>query len=406
MTEATGESNLRKAAVLGYGAVPVGVYQRVKGDDLAPPLEHELAARVVLEAAGMAGIDKSVIDGVVVAHPGDHTRQGYFHTFLTAYLGLKPTATVVQVLGNGMTAGLAFDEAVRLVTSGEAHCVLVVAAHYETGTPTVDHLDYSIRLTGDVDFQSIFGAVPIAWYAMSARRYMHDFGVSRRQLANVAVKNRRNAASNPLAQFRAPISLNDVLAQRMIVEPLGLLEVPARADGAAAVIVASQDIARNSGRQHVVVRSRGFYHEGEHQISDRFSDMTEFVSLKAASHLALERAGLSLDNIGAFQIYAPCTNVEVIATESIGLFERGQGWAAAESGMSAFDGARPVNTSGGHLSRGHPPEAAPLYDIIEACIQVLGRAGERQVKRHGLGMTVSELGHYNAALVHVLEGHA
>ena len=86
------------------------------------------------------------------------------------------------------------------------------------------------------------------------------------------------------------------------------------------------------------------------------------------------------------------------------LANHGKGWAAAADGRSAFDGARPVNTSGGHLSRGHPPEATPLYDVVEACLQVLGRAGERQVANAGLAMTVSELGNYNAAIVHLLEG--
>ena len=393
----------RRAAVLGYGAVPVGVYQRVK-DARDPPLEHELAARVVLDAAAMAGVDRHDIDGIVVAHPGDHTKQGYFHTFLTAYLGLTASSTVMQVLGNGMTAGLAFDEAVRLVSSGEAQCVVVIAVHFETAMATADHLDYSIRLTGDVDFQSVFGAVPIAWYAMSAHRYMHEFGVSREQLAHVAVKNRRQAIDNPLAQFRTPLALEDVLAQRPIVDPLGLLEVPARADGAAALIVTSEDFARTSGRPHVVVRGRGYDHEGEHQLSDRHADMTEYGSLRVAAAKALEQAGLTLDDVGAFQIFAPCTSVEVIATESIGLFERGTGWSAAVDGRSAFDGARPVNTSGGHLSRGHPPEATPLYDIIEACNQALGTAAKRQVKNGELGLINSELGHYNAALVHVLEG--
>ena len=100
-----------------------------------------------------AGLSREDVDGVVVAHPGDHTRQGYFHTFLTAYLGLTSNSTVVQVLGNGMTAGLAFDEGLRVVRGGETDSVVVIAAHYETGTPTADHLDFSIRLTGDVDFQ-------------------------------------------------------------------------------------------------------------------------------------------------------------------------------------------------------------------------------------------------------------
>lgn len=99
---------MRNAAILGYGAVPVGIYQRTK-DGRDTPLEHELAVRVVLDAVRMAGLHKDDANGVVVAHPGDQTKQGYFHTFLTSYLGLTSRSTVVQVIGNGMTGGLAFD---------------------------------------------------------------------------------------------------------------------------------------------------------------------------------------------------------------------------------------------------------------------------------------------------------
>lgn len=391
------------AVILGYGAVPVGIYQRTK-DGRDTPLEHELAVRVVLDAMRMAGLHKDDLNGVVVAHPGDHTKQGYFHTFLTSYLGLTSRSTVMQVIGNGMTGGLAFDEGIRLVRNGETDCVLVVGAHFESGTATADHLDFSIRLTGDVDFQSIFGAVPISWYAMAARRYMHDYGVSRAQIAQVAVKNRRQALDNPLAQFREPLTLEDVLSQRLIVEPFGLLEVPGRADGAVALVITSEERARAASRPYVRIRSRGFYHEGEHQISDRHVDMTEYGSIRRAAREALDRAGVGLDDISNFQLYAPCTIVEVLATEAIGLFPRGRGWEAAADGRSAFDGARPVNTSGGHLSRGHPPEVTPLYDVVEACLQVLGRAGKRQVQAPGLAMTASELGNYNAAVVHILEG--
>ncbi len=389
--------------ILGYGAVPVGIYQRTK-DGRDTPLEHELAVRVVLDAMKMAGLHKDDLNGVVVAHPGDHTKQGYFHTFLTAYLGLTSRSTVMQVIGNGMTGGLAFDEGIRLVRNGETDCVLVVGAHFESGTPTADHLDFSIRLTGDVDFQSIYGAVPISWYAMAARRYMHDYGVTRAQIAQVAVKNRRQAVENPLAQFREPVTLEEVLAQRPIVEPFGLLEVPGRADGAVALVITSEERARAMARPYVRIRSRGFFHEGEHQISDRHVDMTEYGSIRRAAAEALDRAGVGLDAISNFQLYAPCTIVEVLATEAIGLFPRGRGWEAAADGRSAYDGTRPVNTSGGHLSRGHPPEVTPLYDVVEACLQVLGRAGKRQVRAPGLAMTASELGNYNAAVVHILEG--
>jgi acetyl-CoA C-acetyltransferase len=392
---------VKSAAILGYAAVPVGSYQRRTGDDAV--LEHELASRVVLESMLMAGLGKEDIEGVVVAHPGDHTRQGYFHTFLTAYLGIRASASVMQVLGNGMTGGHCFDQAVLQVTSGQAQCTLAVGAHFETAIPTSAHLDYSIRLTGDVDFQSIFGAVPIAWYAMDAQRYLYEYGVSRATLASIAVKSREHAMRNPLAQYRSSLSLEDVLNARPIVEPLGLYEVPGRADGAAALVIVSEDIAKASGRPYILVRARGFEHEGQHQLSDQGGNALDYSTLRQASHRALATANLNLQDIGTFQLYAPCTVVEALASEALGLFAPGQGADAAKADATRFDGPSPINTCGGCLSRGHPPEVSPLYDVIEACTQLLGRAGERQVSRHEFALTASELGKYNAALVHVLQ---
>ena len=395
---------MRRAAILGYGAVPVGTWQRAAaGQEI---LEHELATGVVLDAVAMAGLGKEDLEGVVVAHPGDHTRQCYFHTFLTAHLGIRAKSTVVQVLGNGMTGGHAFDTAVQQVTSGLADCVLSVGVHFETGVPTANHLDYSIRLTGDVDFQTIFGAVPIAWYAMDAQRYLYEHKVARGTLASIAVKNREHARRNPLAQYRKPLTLAEVLDARPIVEPLGLYEVPGRADGAVAMVVVSEEMARASGRPYVLVRSRGFEHEGLHQISDQPSDALDYATLRVAAGRALADAGVGLDDIDTFQVYAPCTIVEALGTEALGLFPRGRGAHAAEAGETRFDGARPVNTCGGCLSRGHPPEVTPLYDVVEAVTQLLGRAGERQVTGAGLALTACELGNYNAALVHVLESRS
>lgn len=395
---------MRRAAILGYGAVPVGTWQRAApGHEV---LEHELATGVVLDAVAMAGLAREDIEGVVVAHPGDHTRQCYFHTFLTAHLGIRARSTVVQVLGNGMTGGHAFDTAVQQVASGLADCVLSVGVHFETGVPTVEHLDYSIRLTGDVDFQTVFGAVPIAWYAMDAQRYLHEHRLPRAALASIAVKNREHARLNPLAQYRKPLVLDEVLAARPIVEPLGLYEVPGRADGAVALVLVSEELARASGRPYALVRSRGFEHEGLHQISDRPGDALDYATLRTASSRALAEAGVALADVATFQVYAPCTIVEALGTEALGLFPRGRGARAAEAGQTRFDGIRPVNTCGGCLSRGHPPEVTPLYDVLEATMQVLGRAGDRQVPKAagGLALSACELGKYNAALVHLLEG--
>jgi acetyl-CoA acetyltransferase len=153
----------------------------------------------------------------------------------------------------------------------------------------------------------------------------------------------------------------------------------------------------------VLVRGRGFEHEGLHQLSDRPANALDYGTLRGASRRALAQAGLSLADMALFQLYAPCTIVEVLASEALGLFAPGRGAQAAADGLTALGSRQPVNTCGGALSRGHPPEVTPLYDVAEATAQLLGTAGPRQVPDARFAMTVCELGKYNASLVHVLE---
>jgi acetyl-CoA acetyltransferase len=261
-----------------------------------------------------------------------------------------------------------------------------------------------IRVVGDADFQAPFGATPIAWYAMDMMRYMHETGATRESIASVAVKSRRAAIENELAQFRDSLSLEQVLNARPVVEPLGLFEVPAIADGAICLVLASEDVARELGTPYVTLRGRGFCHDGNHQMGSVPADITAFESLRIAGPAALREAGLGLEDIDIAEIYAPCTITEVLASEALGWFGRGEGAEAAATGHTAYDGNVPINTSGGCLSRGHPPALTALYGILEIREQLLGMSGKRQVADARLGLTSCEAGNYNAAIVHVLEG--
>ncbi len=392
----------RPVAVIGGAATPCGKLME-KPDAPVQVLEHEVLATCVLDAVLDAGVDKSRIGSLVFSHPRVYTRQMYFATFMAHYLKLPADGIVMEVLGNGMTGGLAFDQAVDQVASGRADVALALGTSFEMGADTAAHLNNTMRATGDVDFQSSCGFTPIAWYAMDAVRYMHEFGATRAQIASVAVKNRRHAMLNPLAQYRKSVTLEEVLSQRMIVEPLGLLEVPPRSDGAACVVVASEDVARGIGRPYVRVRGRGFHHEGAHQITEVPSDMTAFTPAVLASRKAYAEAGVAAADMDLAEIYAPCTIVEVCVSEAIGLVKRGQGAAAAAAGETSLGGRIPICTSGGLQSRGHPPYVTPLYNVIEVLEQLRHRAGERQVKDASLGLAICELGNYNAALMHVME---
>lgn len=395
----------RRVALIGASAIPNGRHQTTEDEELQV-LENEIMTRLVAEAVQDAGISKEDIQSLVFTLPRPYTRQKYFHTFLVGQLRLACRGSVMEVMGNGMTAALAFDKACDEILLGRADVALALGINMESAVPAAEHMMSSMRTTGDVDFHTSAGFTPIAWYAMDAMRYMHETGATREQLAAVAVKNRHHASLNPLAQYRKPITLEEVLAQRPIVEPLGLYDVPPRGDGAACLVLASEEVAKSLGRPYVLVRGRGFYHDGSHQINDVPNDMIGFEAAARASRDAYAQAGITAADLDVVELYAPCTIVEVLVTEAIGLVPKGHGARAAAAGETRLGGRIPVSTSGGLTSRGHPAYVTSLYNYVELAEQLRGRAGARQVKNARFGLSTGELGNYNAALVHILEAMA
>lgn len=395
----------RRVALIGTSAIPIGRHQTADNESLQV-LEHEIMTRLVSEAVRDAGVSKEDVQSLIFTLPRPYTRQKYFHTFLMGQLRLACSGSVMEVMGNGMTAALAFDKACDEIMLGRAEVALALGINMESAVSAAEHMMSSMRTTGDVDFHTSAGFTPIAWYAMDAMRYMHEHGATREQLGAVAVKNRYHASLNPLAQYRKPITLEEVVSQRPIVEPLGLYDVPPRGDGAACLVLASEEVARSLGRPYALVRGRGFCHDGTHQISDMPNDMIAFTSAQQAAQDAYNQAGITAADLDVVEPYAPCTIVEVLVSEAIGLFAKGQGAKAAFEGETRLGGRIPISTSGGLTSRGHPAYVTSLYNYVEMADQLRGRAGERQVKNARLGLVSGELGNYNAALIHVLEAMA
>lgn len=395
----------RNVAIVGAAGIRCGRVQTAPNADLQV-LEQEVLAGCVLDAMAQAGLGKETIGALVFCHPRPYTQQLYFGTFMAHYLRLPGDGVVMEVVGNGMTGGLAFDQAAQMIEAGRADVALALGVSFETAIGSAEHMNRSIRATGDVAFHAPFGFTPISWYAMDAMRYMHEHGSTRAEIASVAVKNRRHSALNPLAQYRELVTLDEVLAQRPIVEPLGLYEVPPRSDGAACIVLASESVARELRRPYVRVLGRGFHHEGVHQVSEVPSDMIGLNAAVRAGAAAYRAARLAPRDVDFAELYAPCTIVEVLVSEALGLAPRGRGAACAAAGETALGGRVPICTSGGLMARGHPPFVTPLYSFIEAFEQLTWRAGERQVADCAIGMTACELGNYNAALVHLLEAAA
>jgi benzoylsuccinyl-CoA thiolase BbsB subunit len=220
----------------------------------------------------------------------------------------------------------------------------------------------------------------------------------------VCVKNRRIAVHNPKALFQSELSLEEVLASRLVADPLTLLQCCARADGAAAVVVANEEWARKARRAPArIVASQlcsGKY-RGD------FRDMTiPEITLRCAAQ-AYAEAGLGPDDIDLAEVHDAFSIAEMLYYEALGFCKRGDAKNLLREGATSVGGRLPVNPSGGLIAKGHPPGATGVAQVVEAVEQIRGNAGRRQVAgartalTHCTGGGVSGLDH-GACTIHIL----
>jgi acetyl-CoA acetyltransferase len=225
-----------------------------------------------------------------------------------------------------------------------------------------------------------FGAVSAAnWLAMVAQRRMHEFGLTREQLGAIAVNNRANAALNPKAIYRDPMSLSDYLAARMITTPLCLFDCDAPCDGSTAVIVSHRDVAPDLDHPAVHINAVGTALRGRPSW-DQFDDMTSMAARDAAASM-WERTELRPSDVDTAQLYDGFSILTVVWLEALGFCGRGESGPFIEGGSAiARDGVLPLNTAGGQLSGGRLHGFGLIH---EACVQLRGEGGPRQVVRPG-----------------------
>jgi acetyl-CoA acyltransferase len=224
--------------------------------------------------------------------------------------------------------------------------------------------------------ESVFVA---AIYPERLGRYRAKYGLEARTLAQIAVKNRGNAALNPLAQYTAPITVDDVLGSRVVAEPLTALMCAPISDGASAVVVTSADRARASGQRPVWIRGIA---------TGMGAPPAPETVIARIARRAFAEAGITPADVDVAEVHDSIAFNELLAYEELGLCPAGEGARFAESGASSRSGRVPVNTSGGLESRGHPVAATGLAQIIELAQQLRHEAGDRQVT--GVRIAVAE----------------
>lgn len=211
-------------------------------------------------------------------------------------------------------------------------------------------------------------------YAASARNHMQKYGTTVHQFARISAKNSFHGSLNPRAQFREQLTVEDVLAAPMIAEPLTRPMCSPIGDGGAAAVVVSERKARQLGVANRVRVVSTVLHSGW----DRGGDEPGTVELCATD--AYTEAGIGPEDLDIIELHDASAPAELMAYESLGLCPKGEGGRLIDSGETWLTGRTPVNTSGGLLRKGHPVGATGIAQIVELTDQLLGRAGERQVK--------------------------
>src|SRR5579871_1910283 len=281
------------------------------------------------------------------------------------------------------SSGSAFFHAVSSVAAGMYDLVLVGGVEKMTSqtTPKVTEI---LAGAGDVSGEVKAGATFPALFAMIARRHMFQYGTTREQLAAVAVKNHANGAKNPLAHMRKTITMEQALAGKPIAEPLTVYDCSLISDGAAAVMIAP--LERASEFTNRPVRVLGIAQASDNVALDEKDDITTFQAVRTSAAKAYKMAGLGAANIQFAEVHDCFTIAEILAIEDLGFVEKGQGGPYTLAGKTCINGERPINTSGGLKSKGHPVGATGVGQICDVVQQIRGEAGERQVARHSIGL--------------------
>ena len=383
-------------------------HPRVTGVGLTPFGEHsERTGRDLFAAAGLAALDDSGVDpddvealfyGNFMGELAEH--QGHQAPLMAEAVGLDVPATRFEAAC--ASSGAAVREAVRHLRSGEADVILVGGSERMTNIGTAGATD-ALSIAADDLYEIRAGMTFPGAYALMARAYFREYGGTHEDLAHVAVKNHDHALPNEYAQLRSEISVEDALDAPMVAEPLGLYDACPITDGASAAVLTSAEYAAGHDLDAPVAVT------GTGQGGDRMAlhDRDHLARSPAASKAAEEAyadAGVGPDDVDVAEVHDCFTIAEVLAVESLGLYEEGEGITAAREGETRATGEMPVNLSGGLKAKGHPVGATGVAQIASVAKVLDGESswsddvGDAQVGvAHNAGGTVA------SATVHVLE---
>ncbi len=356
------------------------------------------AAQAAIKNSGVDHLD-SLYVGCMSS--GLFVQQEHLGPLMADYLGMRglPAARVESACASG---GIAVRQAFLEVASGVSDIVMASGVEKMTDC-SGDDATAALAAAADQEYEVFHGATFPGLYAMMANAHMHKYGTTSEMLAAVSVKNHNNGSMNPVAQYPFKITMEGVANSVMIADPLHILDCSPITDGAAAMILASEDVAKKLGKPYVKII-------GSAVATDTISltqreDMTKIEAATIAADRALKMAGKKLSDINFAEVHDCFTIAEIVIMESIGLYKPGKAGPAVLAGETALDGKFPINSSGGLKSKGHPVGATGVAQVIEVYKQLTGQAENgRQIQGSPkIGLTQNMGGTGASSVVHIME---
>ena len=411
----------RPVSIVGAGISQFGAFRDKTSRDLFVEAFQDLMDNLD------QGIDVEDIECGYVGNYSSDLFEGQGHTapIIADWLGMTP-APVTRIENACASSGSALREGVMAIASGMYDVVLVGGVEKMTGLPTEGVTDV-LATAADGLYEVPAGLTFPGIYGALAKAHMDRYETNLDHLLKVGIKNHNNGALNPKAQFNVTIRqmmerrqvraeqrgktvpdwkdeldfLNDPASNPWIAWPLRLYDCAPITDGASCLLLVSADIARNITEKPVHIAGMG-------QASGRpLHDAEELTSLSAAKYAAAQAyqmAGITPQDVQVAEVHDCFTIAEIIATEDLGFFAPGEGPRAVDEGRTALTGDRPINTSGGLKSKGHPVGASGVAQVIEVFHQLRGEAGARQLSDPSLevGLTHNVGGTGGTCVVNIL----
>jgi acetyl-CoA C-acetyltransferase len=383
---------MRPVAVIGIGKTAFGAFPDA---DL-----RSLAVEASRKSLKNGNLDPSQVEAFYLGNFAGPSFVGQSHLapYISASMGILdvPATRFEAACASG---GAAFAHAHAAVAAGIYDIALVTGVEKMTSrqTPRVAEI---LAMAGDCSGEGKAGATFPALFAMIAQRHMYQYGTTREHLAAVAVKNHANGAKNPDAHMKKVITMEQALAGKPVADPLTVYDCSLVSDGAASVLLAPLERAHEFTAKPV--RVLAVAQTSDHVALDQKDDITYFRAVKTAGEKAYRMAGVTPADIQFAEVHDCFTIAEIIAIEDLGFVEKGHGGFYSLAGKTCLSGEKPINTSGGLKSKGHPVGATGVAQICDVALQIRGEAGDRQVKRNQLGLAQNLGGSGASCVVSIL----